>query len=110
MITKVRAARVAARSGADTLILGGRLERALERVSEGEVLGTFLSAGQQPQAASKRWISGQLQTRGTLVLDDGAVQVLRERERRILHVGVTSVHSYLLCGHVVDIFVSYLQS
>lgn len=101
MITKVRAARVAARSGADTLIIGGRLERALERVAEGEVLGTFLCAGQQPQAARKRWISGQLQTRGTLVLDDGAVQVLRERGRSLLPVGVKSVQGQFTRGDMV---------
>src|SRR5690625_7339706 len=76
MITKVRAARVAARSGADTLILGGRLERALVRAYEGEVLGTFLSVGKQPQATRKRCISAQLQTRANPILNDGAVSVL----------------------------------
>ncbi|MDQ2077701.1 glutamate 5-kinase [Marinimicrobium sp. ABcell2] len=101
MITKVRAARVAARSGADTLILGGRLERALERAAAGEVVGTLLCASQQPQAARKRWISGQLQTRGTLVLDAGAVQVLRERGRSLLPVGVKSVLGQFTRGDMV---------
>src|SRR5690606_10767180 len=38
MITKVRAARVAARSGADTVIVGGRIESALSRLAAGENL------------------------------------------------------------------------
>ncbi len=101
MITKVRAARVAARSGADTLILGGRIERALERAAEGEQVGTYLWASQQPQAARKRWISGQLQTRGTLVLDAGAAQVLREKGKSLLPVGVKAVKGRFTRGDMV---------
>lgn len=101
MITKVRAARVAARSGADTLIVGGRIENAMLRLREGENLGTFLWAQHQPQAARKRWISGQLQTRGTLVLDAGAVKVLREQGKSLLPVGVREVRGNFTRGDMV---------
>ncbi len=101
MITKVRAARVAARSGADTLIVGGRIENVLPRLAEGENLGTFLWAQQQPQAARKRWLSGQLQTRGTLVLDEGAVRVVREQGKSLLPVGVKEVHGKFTRGELV---------
>ncbi|MGD8175567.1 glutamate 5-kinase [Marinimicrobium sp. ARAG 43.8] len=101
MLTKVRAARVAARSGADTLILGGRTEQALLRARRGETLGTLLRADQEPQAARKRWIAGQLQTRGTLVLDEGAVRVLREKGRSLLPVGVKAVKGRFTRGDMV---------
>lgn len=101
MITKVRAARVAARSGADTVIVGGRIENALLRIADGENLGTFLWAEQQPQAARKRWISGQLQTRGTIVLDDGAARVVREQGKSILPVGVKAVRGDFTRGDMV---------
>lgn len=101
MITKVRAARVAARSGADTVIVGGRIENALLRIAAGEDLGTFLWAAQQPQAARKRWLSGQLQTRGTLVLDDGAVRVLRDQGKSLLPVGVKEVRGDFTRGDMV---------
>ena len=101
MITKVRAARVAARSGADTVIVGGRIENALLRIAAGENLGTFLWAEQQPQAARKRWISGQLQTRGTIVLDDGAARVVREQGKSILPVGVKAVRGDFTRGDMV---------
>ncbi len=101
MITKVRAARVAARSGADTVIVGGRFENALLRIAAGENLGTFLWAEQQPQAARKRWISGQLQTRGTIVLDDGAARVVREQGKSILPVGVKEVRGDFTRGDMV---------
>ncbi|WP_347330872.1 glutamate 5-kinase [Marinimicrobium locisalis] len=101
MLTKVRAARVAARSGADTLILGGRTERALLRARAGEPLGTLLKASQEPQAARKRWIAGQLQTRGTLVLDEGAVRVLKNSGRSLLPVGVKAVKGRFTRGDMV---------
>lgn len=101
MITKVRAARVAARSGADTVIVGGRIENALLRIAAGDDIGTFLWADQQPQAARKRWISGQLQTRGTLVLDDGAVRVVREQGKSLLPVGVKEVRGDFTRGDMV---------
>lgn len=101
MITKVRAARVAARSGADTVIVGGRIENALLRLAQGENIGTFLWAQQEPQAARKRWLSGQLQTRGTLVLDDGAVRVLREQGKSLLPVGVKEVKGNFTRGDMV---------
>lgn len=101
MITKVRAARVAARSGADTVIVGGRIDNALTRIAAGDNIGTFLWAEQQPQAARKRWLSGQLQTRGTLVLDDGAVRVVSEQGKSLLPVGVKEVRGDFTRGDMV---------
>lgn len=101
MITKVRAARVAARSGADTVIVGGRQDNVLTRLADGDNLGTYLWADQQPQAARKRWIAGHLQTRGTLVLDDGAVKVLLEKGKSLLPVGVKAVQGSFTRGELV---------
>ncbi|MDO3381925.1 glutamate 5-kinase [Gilvimarinus algae] len=101
MITKVRAARVAARSGADTIIVGGRQDSVLTRLASGEALGTYLWADQQPQAARKRWIAGHLQTRGTLVLDEGAVSVLTGKGRSLLPVGVREVRGDFTRGELV---------
>ncbi|UTF59985.1 glutamate 5-kinase [Gilvimarinus sp. DA14] len=101
MITKVRAARVAARSGADTVIVGGRQDSVLTRLANGDNLGTYLWADQQPQAARKRWIAGHLQTRGTLVLDDGAVKVLLEKGKSLLPVGVKAVKGDFTRGELV---------
>jgi glutamate 5-kinase len=101
MATKVRAARLAARSGASTCILDGRRAGALAAVADGTVDGTLLIAEEARLAARKRWIAGQLQTRGTLVIDAGAVEVLRERGRSLLPVGVRAVHGRFARGEVV---------
>ena len=102
MLTKVRAARLAARSGAFTVIVGGRLDNALLRVRRGEVVGTLLLPEQERLAARKQWIAGHLKTRGRLVLDAGAVKGVRERGRSLLPVGVKAVSGEFRRGEMVS--------
>jgi len=101
MLTKLRAARLASRSGANTVIVGGREDRVLDRVFAGEDLGTLLLSGQRPIAARKKWLAGQLQLRGKLQLDDGAVRVLRQQGRSLLPVGVVAVSGLFARGDLV---------
>ena len=102
MTTKVRAARLAARSGAHTVIVGGKIDNVISRLSQGESLGTLLTADQPPQAARKRWLAGHLQVRGQLVLDDGAVKVLKVGDKSLLPVGVRSVSGEFNRGDMVS--------
>lgn len=101
MTTKVRAARLAARSGAHTIIVGGRIVNSIARVAEGEELGTLLFAVQEPIAARKRWLAGHLQSRGMLVLDDGASRVLRDEGKSLLPVGVSSMRGHFTRGDMI---------
>ncbi|WP_207061714.1 glutamate 5-kinase [Motiliproteus sp. SC1-56] len=101
MQTKVRAARLAARSGAATVIVGGREPDVLPRLRRGEALGSLLESDSSPQAARKQWLAGHLQARGTLVLDEGAVRVLRESGRSLLPVGVRRVSGDFSRGEMV---------
>ena len=102
MVTKVRAARLAARSGASTIIAPGSGDNVLTRIALGERLGTLLTPVQGPEAARKRWLAGHLQVRGRLVLDNGAVRVLRESGRSLLSVGVKEVAGRFSRGEVVS--------
>jgi len=101
MVTKVRAARLAARSGAQTVIVGGRIDGVLRRLRSAEKLGTLLLPNQERQVARKQWLAGHLQTRGKLVLDAGAVKVLRQKGRSLLPVGVKSVSGRFRRGEMV---------
>jgi glutamate 5-kinase len=101
MATKLHAAARAARSGAYTLIASGRESRVLERIAEGEPIGTLLRPDKEPLAARKQWIAGQLIARGELILDTGATKVLREAGRSLLPVGVTHVKGEFSRGDVV---------
>ncbi|MAT65946.1 MAG: glutamate 5-kinase [Gammaproteobacteria bacterium] len=102
MLTKVRAAARAARSGASTLIVSGREPDVLSKVAAGESLGTLLRAVKAPLAARKQWLAGQLTVRGRLMLDAGAVSVLRNSGRSLLPVGVTGVEGEFERGELVS--------
>ncbi|RLJ18093.1 glutamate 5-kinase [bacterium endosymbiont of Escarpia laminata] len=101
MVTKVRAARLAARSGTGTIIAPGARPGVLADIAQGKEIGTLLKPVQEPQAARKRWLAGQLQARGHLTLDDGAVRVLQEQGSSLLAVGVTDVSGEFARGEAV---------
>jgi len=101
MITKLGAAEKAARSGAVTVIASGREPRVLSRMAAGEPIGTVLGGGPGRVAARKQWLAGQMQVRGTLHLDAGAVRVLRDSGRSLLPVGVQRVEGEFARGEMV---------
>jgi glutamate 5-kinase len=90
MITKVRAARRAAKSGAHTLIVSGREPDSLLAAARGDAIGTLLYAAESPLAARKQWLADHLQLAGSLTLDAGA-QVALAGGRSLLAVGVLRV-------------------
>ena len=101
MATKLRAARLAARSGTCTVIASGREPDALLRIRSAENIGTLLTANQMPLAAHKQWLAGHLQLRGKLLLDEGAVKVLKTAGKSLLAVGVIGVEGRFGRGEVV---------
>ncbi len=91
MITKLRAGRLASRSGAATVIAAGREPDILTRVMNGDPLGTFLIPDVSPLLARKRWLAGQLKLKGQLHVDAGAAHVLQTSGKSLLPIGVTAV-------------------
>lgn len=102
MYTKVRAARLAARSGAATVIVSGKINDVISRVFAGETLGTYLIPNLEPLAARKQWLAGQLQLKGSVTLDDGAVKILQIAGKSLLAVGVKSVQGNFKRGDLVS--------
>ncbi|HTT08664.1 MAG TPA: glutamate 5-kinase [Gammaproteobacteria bacterium] len=101
MRTKVRAAKLAARSGAATVIASGQEVDVLKRLAAGEALGTLLTPTEAPLAARKQWLGSGLKVQGKLILDAGAVRVLREQGRSLLAVGVKDVDGDFARGALV---------
>lgn len=101
MLTKVRAAARAAASGGFTLLAWGREPQVLSRIAQGEEIGTLFRPSQNPVAARKQWLAVQLQVRGRLHLDAGAVRVLRTSGSSLLPVGVTAVEGNFSRGELV---------
>ncbi len=101
MVTKVRAARIAARSGAHTVIANGRRPQVLQRIFSGAEEGTLLAASLPPLLARKRWIAGLRRPPGELVLDSGAARALRASGCSLLPVGVTALRGEFRRGEAV---------
>ena len=101
MLTKLQAAEKAARSGAVTVIAGGREQDCLVRLAAGEQLGTILTSRKGRLASRKQWLAGQLRSRGRVVLDRGAVRVLREAGSSLLPIGVLAVEGDFSRGEIV---------
>ena len=102
MRTKVLAAQRASRSGCATVIASGREPQVLERLRQGEVLGTLLLPESAPIAARKQWIAGNLAAKGTLWLDAGAVDAILNTGKSLLPVGVLKVEGVFHRGEVVS--------
>ncbi|MFN4116660.1 MAG: glutamate 5-kinase, partial [Inhella sp.] len=104
MLTKVLAAKRAARSGASTVIAYGREPDVLLRLLDGESIGSCLTAGLGKRAARKQWMADHLQLRGRVVVDAGAAMALREGGRSLLPVGLREVQGEFHRGDVVAVF------
>ncbi len=102
MLTKVLAAKRAARSGAHTVIASGHENDVLLRLARGERLGTQLVARSATLAARKQWLADHLQVRGTLLLDAGAVKALRIDGKSLLAIGVHEASGEFERGEVVS--------
>lgn len=101
MISKLRAARLAACSGTQTLIAGGKARRVLQRLAAGDTLGTWLESASAPRSARRQWLASLVTFRGVVEIDEGAAEVLRSLGRSLLPVGVRSVDGNFRRGDVL---------
>ena len=103
MLTKVLAAKRAARSGAHTAIAWGREPEVLVRLLGGESIGTLLTAATAPVAARKQWLADHLKPAGRITLDAGAVTALLTQGKSLLPIGATAVDGAFERGEVVSV-------
>ena len=100
MITKLEAARAAARCGASTVVCNGRARDVIRRVAAGEPVGTLFLATDR-LASRKHWLAFTTRTRGELVVDDGAARALVERGKSLLPAGITAIRGEFGIGDPV---------
>jgi glutamate 5-kinase len=103
MLTKVLAAKRAARSGTSTVIAWGREPDVLLRLAAGEGIGSALVAATPKLAARKQWMLDHLQMRGAVIVDDGAAAKLRDEGKSLLPIGITEVQGEFARGDVIAV-------
>ncbi|HEY8623505.1 MAG TPA: glutamate 5-kinase, partial [Casimicrobiaceae bacterium] len=104
MLTKVLAAKRAARSGASTVIADGREPDVLTRLAAGEAIGTELIAETMTLAARKQWLADHVRVEGRLTLDPGAVRAVTREGKSLLPIGVLACHGRFERGEIVGCF------
>jgi len=98
METKIAAVKIARRAGCDVVIASGREERVIERILEGEELGTLFTA-EPRMSARERWILNS-RPAGKIVIDKGALKAIRAH-KSLLPSGVRSVEGVFSNGDVI---------
>ncbi len=101
MLTKLRAAKRAARSGTHTVIANGKENAVLLRILSGENVGSRLNASKPVITARKQWLSNHLQICGSLTLDEGAIRAITINQKSLLPIGVTAIKGDFDRGDVV---------
>ena len=102
MATKVIAAQRASLSGCATVIVSGREKNVLNRLQQGDLIGTLLIPDKTQLIARKQWIAGHLNPQGKLWLDQGAVDALLHHGKSLLSIGVVKAEGKFSQGSIID--------
>src|SRR4028119_1899644 len=91
MVTKIEAARIATASGVRTVITDGCFPGNIEKILNGESIGTQFEPQPRPVNARKHWIANVLIPAGKLYLDAGAVKAISHGGKSLLAAGIAQV-------------------
>ena len=101
MVTKLAAAKQCLGAGCRMVITEGKQINPLQALESGANCSWFLPRG-TPQTARKQWIAGTLQPMGTITIDNGAVEALKDG-RSLLPAGVANISGEFQRGDAVAI-------
>lgn len=103
MATKVQAATIARRAGADVVIASGRVPDVIARVVAGEAVGTRFPATESRLENRKQWILAGPKAAGRIVIDAGAAEAISNKGRSLLPAGIRSVEGEFRRGDTVTV-------
>jgi glutamate 5-kinase len=103
MRSKVAAAEMASEAGIPAVVCNGTSGGTLVAAAGGDPVGTRFAANATRASSFKLWLKYAKPARGTLVVDAGAAQVLRERGSSLLPVGITGVDGDFKAGDAVEV-------
>ena len=78
MVTKIEAAKISMNAGCHMIICDGRLDNPLLKLEENEKTFSWFKAKDHPLNLRKQWISGALDAKGKIIIDNGATQAVKK--------------------------------
>jgi glutamate 5-kinase len=100
MLSKLKAAKIVSQCGAETYIASGRESGIINSIVAGENPGTVFR-GQGRLSHKKRWIAYGLKPSGSIVLDEGAIKAIKEKNSSLLSVGIKGIEGDFVEGDSV---------
>ncbi len=102
MLSKIQAARKVTAAGIPMIVARGDTKDGLLKLFDGEQLGTYFVPRKEKMASRKCWIAYTLAPKGSIVIDDGAVQAVRQKGKSLLPSGIVSVEGEFEEGAAVS--------
>ena len=104
MATKLEAAKLATSSGTGVVIASGVQADVLLKLVAGDSIGTMFTPIGSRKESRKRWLlSGASESKGQVVVDDGAMNALVRRGSSLLPAGITEVRGLFRRGDVITV-------
>lgn len=101
MYSKILSAKRALSQGITVHIISGRKDGLLKSLMEGKHYGTIFKTKKEKLSSRKGWIAYGSRSRGTLILDKGAVIALTQGGKSLLPSGIVSVEGDFDTGDAV---------
>ena len=102
MITKIEAAKISMNAGCHMIICDGRLNNPLLKLQDIHTVFSWFKAKDNPLNLRKQWISGALQVKGKITIDDGATKAIK-KGYSILPAGILSTEGDYEKGDLIKI-------
>jgi glutamate 5-kinase len=104
MASKLEAARLSTDSGIPMVIASGRIDGVIESICNGDEIGTRFVSNVSRRESRKRWIlTGRTEHRGSVAVDAGASNALKNNGYSLLPIGITSVSGPFKRGDIIEV-------
>ena len=103
MKTKLEAAKLVTRFGGKVLIANGKIPYIINKIFNGEDLGTMFIPTDENLSGKKRWIGYATNVIGKIIVNEGAKDAILNQYKSLLPIGIIQVINDFKQGEVVSI-------
>ena len=103
MSSKLQAAALVTDAGDAAIIANGKVPHVIDRLFQGDELGTLFVPAEKKLNARRRWIGTAAKPAGTITIDAGAAQAVLKSRKSLLAIGITAVRGNFKASQVVEI-------